>query len=132
MQPVPARSARLTVDMILHVAGSKYARNRRRRRVSATAALGDDVATLHFELTDKELSIRFVADGDEYTHQRDDFRRSALYILDAHAGYPARVAEDFIERRVPFDRHLSGLFLFEQFVLQDFFTAELVANGGPR
>jgi hypothetical protein len=40
---------------------------------------------------------------------------------------PGLVAEHLVERAVPADRDLAGLFLGKQLVLQDFFAAQLVA-----
>ena len=121
------RGAGLTVIAILHIAGSKYAGNRGGGGVAFTTAGCDEVAVFHLQLPDKEISIGFVADGNENAHQRNVFAGAALDVLDAHAGHAAVVAQHFVECRVPFDGDFAGLFFFKQLVLHDFFATQLVA-----
>src|SRR5258705_13811957 len=49
---------RLTVHVILHVAGCEHARHARARRVAGQAAVRDDVAVLHLKLARKEIRVR--------------------------------------------------------------------------
>ena len=127
-----SRGAGLAVDVILNVAGGKDTGDAGLRRIALTTALRNDVALVQFELADEQVGIRLVTDGNEDTIQRQVLRRAALHVLDTHAGYAALVAENFFERRIPLDRDLAGLFLFEQLVLHDFFAAQLVASMDER
>ena len=68
-----------------------------------------------------------MSDGDKDAHQVELFRRSVLHILDAHAGYPALVAQHFVQHVVPLDGHISGVGLLDQLVGQDLLGAEFVA-----
>src|SRR5450830_2071027 len=56
----------LAVDMVLHVAGGKYARHAGGGGHAFQAGLGFDVAVVHVQLAFEDARVRLVADGDKY------------------------------------------------------------------
>src|SRR4029078_12248442 len=55
----------LAIDVFLHVASGEYARDAGGGRTALEAALGNDVAVLHFKLPVEYLGVGLVPDGDE-------------------------------------------------------------------
>ena len=82
----------MAVNVVLHVAGGENAGDRSGRGIALAATFSNDVAAFHLQLPDKKIGIRFMADGNEYAHQRDVLAGAVQRALDADSGNPGFVA----------------------------------------
>src|SRR5690606_2807135 len=106
----------LAVDVVLHVAGGEHAGNAGLGGIAVAAALGDQVAVLHFQLAGEDVGVGLVADGDEHALEIDILSLAVADALDPHPGHTALVAQHFVQRVVPLDRDLAFLFAREELV----------------
>src|SRR5450830_573111 len=97
----------LAVDMILHVAGGEHAIDAGGGGEAFETGAGLDIAVVHVKLAVEDAGVGFVADGDEQAVQGDRRDAAILRRLDRDAGHAAVVADDFIERVMPFDVDLA-------------------------
>src|SRR5258706_15841903 len=113
--------------MFLRATRRKHAGYAGRRRATLVAALGDDVAIHHIDLTLEDLRIRRMADGNENTVQCQIPRVVVLGRADADAADAFLVAQYFVQRMVPLELDVARLRFFREAVDQDRLCAELVA-----
>jgi hypothetical protein len=117
----------LSIDMVTHIAGGKYALDTGRRGHTLQAAFHPDIAIMHLQLAVKDLRIRLVANRDEHTRQVYFLRGAILDMPDPHSCHTTLVTEHFIQHVVPHDRDHAFLLFPEQAILQDLFGAEFIA-----
>ena len=91
---------RLSINLVLHVAGRKDAGDAGLGGASMLAAPGDDVTVVHFKLPGEETGIWSMADSDEYAIFAEvlhEARRGSY----ANPGHASVIAEHLRKRRVP-------------------------------
>src|SRR5690242_15662757 len=118
---------RLPVDVIGDVAGREHAAHRGGRGIAFQPAVYLDIAVAHVELAFENAGVGRMADRDEHAGDRDVALAAVGGADEAQSGDAGIVAQHFVDGVVPHQFDLAGVGLLEQFVLQDFFSAQLVA-----
>ena len=93
-------SDRLTVDVILHIAGGKDARNAGHCGQGVQTVACDDVAILHLQLAFEDLRVWPVSNGDEAALQIHVLGAAVSGIFQSNAGHTRGVSKHFVERLV--------------------------------
>ena len=92
-----SRSDRLAVYMVGYVASSEYALNAGSCGIALAAAFYLQIAVLHIKLTNKQVGIGLVTNGDEHTSQLQFFGCARLRVFQAYAGNAAGIPQYFLQ-----------------------------------